>query len=226
MEFVQVEHLTKTYADGSGERTVLRDVSFSLCKGEITAMIGASGSGKSTLLHLLGGLDTPTSGTIRIDDIELTSQTDPWRTEFRRKNIGMIYQFFNLIPLLTVRENLLLSRIMEGDWREDEDFRNIVECLRLEDCLDDLPAKLSGGQQQRVAVGRAILMHPLLVLADEPTGNLDSANSTSVMELLQKLCRDHGQTALVVTHDTQIAAQCDRVLMMQDGKVIQNGVGE
>ena len=186
-------------------------------------MTGSSGSGKSTLLNLLSGLDVPTSGTIRIDGVEITGQTDAWLTEFRREHIGIIYQFFNLIPLLTVRENLSLIQLLNGKEGDCTKFSDVVRKLQIEDILNEFPAKLSGGQQQRVAVGRAILMHPSLILADEPTGSLDGANGNAVMDLLQNLCRDYGQTTLVVTHDPDIAARCDRILYMKDGRVLEGG---
>ena len=191
MQFVTVAHLVKDYADGPRQHTVLKDVSFTLEQGEIVALMGASGSGKSTLLHLLSGLDRPTSGKIQIGGAELTGRSDQWLTDFRRRHIGLIYQFFNLVPLLTVRENLLLYRLMEGKKASRDlpaDFFEVVRALQLEDVLDAFPDTLSGGQQQRVAVGRAILMHPDLLLADEPTGSLDSANAEAVLALLQTLC--------------------------------------
>ena len=223
MPFVGAEHIVKTYLDGERQHTVLQDVTFSLERGELVALTGSSGSGKSTLLNLLSGLDVPTSGTIRIDGVEITGQTDAWLTEFRRDHIGIIYQFFNLIPLLTVRENLSLIQLLNGKEGDCTKFSDVVRKLQIEDILNEFPAKLSGGQQQRVAVGRAILMHPSLILADEPTGSLDGANGNAVMDLLENLCRDYGQTTLVVTHDPDIAARCDRILYMKDGRVLEGG---
>ena len=226
MQFVTVAHLVKDYADGPRQHTVLKDVSFTLEQGEIVALMGASGSGKSTLLHLLSGLDRPTSGKIQIGGAELTGRSDQWLTDFRRRHIGLIYQFFNLVPLLTVRENLLLYRLMEGKKAGRDlpaDFFEVVRSLQLEDVLDAFPDTLSGGQQQRVAVGRAILMHPDLLLADEPTGSLDSANAEAVLALLQTLCHRYNQTALVVTHAPEIAARCDRILHIRDGQVQPEG---
>lgn len=220
MSFVEVENIVKTYIDGGRQHNVLQNVTFSLERGELVALTGSSGSGKSTLLNLLSGLDIPTSGKIRIGDFEITGQTDTWLTEFRRNYIGIIYQFFNLVPLLTVRENLLLFQLLNGKKIDNREFLDVVEKLQIEDILDKFPAKLSGGQQQRVAVGRAILMHPVLILADEPTGSLDSANGNAVIDILQNLCRDYGQTTLVVTHEQDIAARCDRILYMRDGLVL------
>lgn len=220
MSFVEVENIVKTYIDGGRQHNVLQNVTFSLERGELVALTGSSGSGKSTLLNLLSGLDIPTSGKIRIGDFEITGQTDTWLTEFRRNYIGIIYQFFNLVPLLTVRENLLLFQLLNRKKIDNREFLDVVQKLQIEDILDKFPAKLSGGQQQRVAVGRAILMHPVLILADEPTGSLDSANGNVVIDILQNLCRDYGQTTLVVTHEQDIAARCDRILYMRDGLVL------
>lgn len=224
--FVTIAHLVKDYTDGARQHTVLKDVSFTLERGEIVALMGASGSGKSTLLHLLSGLDRPTSGKIQIGGTELTGRSDKWLTDFRRRHIGLIYQFFNLVPLLTVRENLLVYRLMEGKAAGRDlpvDFFEVVQSLQLEDVLDAFPDTLSGGQQQRVAVGRAILAHPDLLLADEPTGSLDSANAEAVLTLLQTLCHRYRQTALVVTHAPEIAARCDRILHIRDGQVGPEG---
>lgn len=225
-EILRVENLTKIYGEGENAVRALDGVSFSVQKGEFVAVMGASGSGKSTLLHLLSGLDRPTSGKIQIGDTELTGRSDKWLTDFRRRHIGLIYQFFNLVPLLTVRENLLVYRLMEGKAAGRDlpaDFFEVVRSLQLEDVLDAFPDTLSGGQQQRVAVGRAILAHPDLLLADEPTGSLDSANAEAVLTLLQTLCHRYRQTALVVTHAPEIAARCDRILHIRDGQVGPEG---
>ena len=222
MQFVTVAHLVKDYADGSRQHTVLKGVSFTLEQGEIVALMGASGSGKSTLLHLLSGLDRPTSGKIQIGGAELTGRSDQWLTDFRRRHIGLIYQFFNLVPLLTVRENLLLYRLMEGKKASRDlpaDFFEVVRSLQLEDVLEAFPDTLSGGQQQRVAVGRAILMHPDLLLADEPTGSLDSENEEKIVELLLSLAHERDYVVIMVTHNRQIAERADVRLVMKDGRM-------
>ncbi len=219
MNILQVEHLTKTY--GSGETAVhaLRDVSFTVAKGEFTAIIGPSGSGKSTLLHILGGVDVPTSGRVLVDGTDLGTLDETQLAIFRRRQIGLIYQFYNLIPVLTVEENMKLPVLLDGHQPDPGQFCELTETLALKERLRHLPNQLSGGQQQRVSIGRALINHPAIVLADEPTGNLDSRNSAEILELLKLSHTKYHQTLLVITHDEHIAMQADRILAIEDGRI-------
>ena len=224
MELLRIEHLSKTY--GTGENTVraLDDVSFSVARGEFLAIIGPSGSGKSTLLHILGGVDRPTSGKVYMNGEEVYSRSDTALAIFRRREVGLIYQFYNLIPVLNVVENITLPVLMDGRKVNEERLRELLHTLRLEGREKHLPNQLSGGQQQRVSIGRALMNAPSVVLADEPTGNLDSKNSQEIVELLKYSNREYGQTLIVITHDESIALQADRVIAIEDGHIVRDEV--
>lgn len=224
MEILNVQNLSKHY--GSGETTVkaLDDVSFSVEKGQFIAIVGASGSGKSTLLHILGGVDTPTSGKILIDNVDIFSLDESKLAIFRRRQIGLIYQFYNLIPVLNVEENITLPLLLDGRKVEKVYLDEIVSTLGLGDRLNYLPNQLSGGQQQRVSIGRALINNPALLLADEPTGNLDSKNSAEILQLLRLSNKKFHQTVIIVTHDENIALQADRILGMEDGRIVRDEV--
>jgi putative ABC transport system ATP-binding protein len=224
MDILRVENLSKVY--GSGETTVraLDNVSFSVKKGEFVAIVGPSGSGKSTLLHVLGGVDHPTSGQVFIDDTDIYKLDETKLAIFRRRQIGLIYQFYNLIPVLSVQENITLPLLLD-ERRDDKDqLAEIVGALGLGDRLGHLPNQLSGGQQQRVSIGRALINNPALVLADEPTGNLDSKNSEEIIELLKLSNKKYNQTLLVITHDQSIALQADRIISLDDGRIERDEV--
>lgn len=220
MPFLEVEHLTKVYGTGANQVKALDDVSFAVEKGQFVAIVGPSGSGKSTLMHLLGGVDRPTSGSVRLSGMDLANQPDETLAVFRRRQIGLVYQFYNLIPLLTVKENLLL----DGRRPAPGQLEGIVEQLGIEGKLDAFPDQLSGGQQQRVSLGRALITRPALLLADEPTGNLDGANTAQVMELLRAIHKGTGQTILMITHDRELAQQAQRVLVIGDGRLQRDEV--
>lgn len=221
MPFLEVEHLTKVYGTGANQVKALDDVSFTVEKGQFVAIVGPSGSGKSTtLMHLLGGVDRPTSGSVRLSGMDLANQPDETLAVFRRRQIGLVYQFYNLIPLLTVKENLLL----DGRRPAPGQLEGIVEQLGIEGKLDAFPDQLSGGQQQRVSLGRALITRPALLLADEPTGNLDGANTAQVMELLRAIHKGTGQTILMITHDRELAQQAQRVLVIGDGRLQRDKV--
>ncbi len=224
MELLRIEHLSKTY--GTGENTVraLDDVSFSVAQGEFLAIIGPSGSGKSTLLHILGGVDRPTSGKVYMNGEEVYSRSDTALAIFRRREVGLIYQFYNLIPVLNVVENITLPVLMDGRKVNEERLRELLHTLRLEGREKHLPNQLSGGQQQRVSIGRALMNAPSVVLADEPTGNLDSKNSQEIVELLKYSNREYGQALIVITHDESIALQADRVIAIEDGHIVRDEV--
>lgn len=224
MELLRIEHLSKTY--GTGENTVraLDDVSFSVAQGEFLAIIGPSGSGKSTLLHILGGVDRPTSGKVYMNGEEVYSRSDTALAIFRRREVGLIYQFYNLIPVLNVVENITLPVLMDGRRVNEERLRELLHTLRLEGREKHLPNQLSGGQQQRVSIGRALMNAPSVVLADEPTGNLDSKNSQEIVELLKYSNREYGQALIVITHDESIALQADRVIAIEDGHIVRDEV--
>ena len=217
MNILQAEHLTKIYGNGETAVHALRDVSFTVEKGEFVAIIGPSGSGKSTLLHILGGVDNPSSGRVLVDGTDLSTLSETQLAIFRRRQIGLIYQFYNLIPVLTVEENIKLPVLLDGHEPDPVQFRELIATLALEDRLHHLPNQLSGGQQQRVSIGRALINRPALVLADEPTGNLDSRNSAEILELLKFSHAKYHQTLLVITHDEHIAMQADRILSIEDG---------
>ncbi|WP_291243299.1 ABC transporter ATP-binding protein [Fournierella sp.] len=224
MPFLEVEHLTKIYGTGANQVKALDDVSFTVEKGQFVAIVGPSGSGKSTLMHLLGGVDRPTGGTVRLSGMDLSSQPDETLAVFRRRQIGLVYQFYNLIPLLTVKENLLLPLLLDGRRPAPGQLEGIVEQLGIEGKLDAFPDQLSGGQQQRVSLGRALITRPALLLADEPTGNLDAANTAQVMELLRAIHKGTGQTILMITHDRELAQQAQRVLVIGDGRLQRDEV--
>lgn len=222
MEILKIEHLTKIY--GSGENTVraVNDISFSVEKGEFLAIIGPSGSGKSTLLHILGGVDRPTSGKVYLNGQDVYAQNEEALAIFRRRQVGLIYQFYNLIPVLDVVENMTLPVLMDGRRVNGERLRELLNVLGLTARQKNLPNQLSGGQQQRVSIGRALMNAPSVVLADEPTGNLDSRNSQEIVELLKQSNRKYGQTLVIITHDENIALQADRVIAIEDGKIVRD----
>ena len=224
MELLRIEHLSKIY--GTDENTVraLDDVSFSVAQGEFLAIIGPSGSGKSTLLHILGGVDRPTSGNVYMNGEDVYSRSDAALAIFRRREVGLIYQFYNLIPVLNVVENITLPVLMDGRKVNEARLRELLHTLRLEGREKHLPNQLSGGQQQRVSIGRALMNAPSVVLADEPTGNLDSKNSQEIVELLKFSNREYGQTLIVITHDESIALQADRVIAIEDGHIVRDEV--
>ena len=224
MEILRVEHLYKTY--GSGEMAVhaLNDVSFTVERGEFLAIIGPSGSGKSTLLHILGGVDRPTSGKVMIDGTDIYGLNETNLAIFRRRQIGLIYQFYNLIPVLNVEENITLPLLLDERKIDRARLQEILETLGLSDRLRHLPNQLSGGQQQRVSIGRALINTPALVLADEPTGNLDSKNGAEIIDLLRLSNQRYNQTLIVITHDESIALQADRILSIEDGRIARDEV--
>lgn len=219
MEILRVENLAKVYGGGETAVRALDDVSFSVDKGEFVAIVGPSGSGKSTLLHILGGVDRPSSGQVFIDGIEIYSLNETKLAIFRRRQVGLIYQFYNLIPVLNVEENITLPLLLDERKVDKSRLSEIIGILGLGDRLGYLPNQLSGGQQQRVSIGRALINNPALVLADEPTGNLDSKNSTEIIELLKLSNKKYNQTLLVITHDQNIALQADRIITVADGRI-------
>ena len=221
MEILKVENLTKTY--GSGENLVhaVDDVSFSVEKGEFVAIVGASGSGKSTLLHLIGGVDRPTSGKIFVDGNDISKMNDDKLAVFRRRQVGIVYQFYNLIPILTVEENITLPCDLDGRGVDRERLEMILDSFGLRARRKHLPNQLSGGQQQRTSIARAIINNPSLVLADEPTGNLDSKSSEEVMSMLKMCNQSYGQTVIMITHNLDIAKQADRIITISDGKIVE-----
>lgn len=222
MDILQVEHLSKSYGKGNTEVRALDDVSFSVRKGEFVAIIGPSGSGKSTLLHLLGGVDRPTAGKVYIDGTDIYQLNATQLAIFRRRQIGLIYQFYNLIPVLNVEENITLPLLLDGRKVDRKHLDSLLSTLRLEDRLGHLPNQLSGGQQQRVSIGRALMNAPAVVLADEPTGNLDSKNSQEIVELLKLSNRKYGQTLVIITHDENIALQAHRIIAIEDGRITRD----
>ena len=219
MELLRIEHLSKIYGEGNNRVCALDDVSFTVEKGQFLAIVGPSGSGKSTLLHILGGVDRPTSGKVYLDGQDIFAQKEDRLAIFRRRQVGLIYQFYNLLPVLNVRENLSLPVLMDGRKVDEAYLQELLSLLKLTDRAEHLPNQLSGGQQQRVSIGRALMNSPAVVLADEPTGNLDSRNSQEIMELLKYSNRHYGQTLIVITHDESIALQADRILTIEDGKI-------
>lgn len=223
MEILKVEHLSKTYGTGEAKVEALKDACFSLQKGEFAAVVGESGSGKSTLLNCVGGLDTPTAGKVLLDGQDLFAMKENKRTVFRRQNIGFIFQSFQLIPELNVEQNIIFPTLLDYQKPDKRRVEEILEVLGLADRRNHLPGQLSGGQQQRVAIGRALVMRPMLVLADEPTGNLDSKNSQDVMDLLMKASRYYQQTILMITHNENLTANVDRVLKVRDGELSDLG---
>ena len=223
MEILKVSHLCKTYGKGENQVEALKDVSFSMEKGEFAAVVGESGSGKSTLLNCVGGLDNPTSGVITIDGQDLLKMKEQKRTVFRRQNIGFVFQSFQLIPELTVEQNIIFPLLLDYQKPSKQDVEEILKLLGLSNRRNHLPSQLSGGQQQRVAIGRALITKPMLILADEPTGNLDSKSSQDIMELLIKASRHYGQTILMITHNMNLMATVDRVFRVSDGVLTDLG---
>lgn len=219
MKTLEVTNLCKTYGKGDTMVKALDNVSFSVEKGEFLAIIGPSGSGKSTLLHILGGVDVPTSGSVVINQTDISNLDETALAIFRRRQIGLIYQFYNLIPILTVQENLTLPLLLDGRKPDKKQIDTLVKRLGLENRLDHLPNQLSGGQQQRVSIGRALVNNPALMLADEPTGNLDSENSKEIISLLRQFNKEFNQTVIIITHDEKIANSADRVITIEDGKI-------
>ena len=224
MEILRVENLTKVYGKGENEVRALDGVSFSVEKGEFVAVIGPSGSGKSTLLHILGGVDRPTSGRVLMDGKDVYAQNEDQLAIFRRRQVGLIYQFYNLIPVLNVTENITLPVLMDGQKVNRDRLKELITTLGLTGRENHLPNQLSGGQQQRVSIGRALMNAPAVVLADEPTGNLDSKNSKEIVDLLKISNEKYGQTLIVITHDESIALQADRIISIDDGKITKDEV--
>ncbi len=224
MEILRVENLSKTYGKGENQVSALENVSFSVEKGQFVAIIGPSGSGKSTLLHILGGVDRPTSGKVYLEGQDVFAQNEDQLAIFRRRQVGLIYQFYNLIPVLNVTENMTLPVLMDGRKVNQERLEELVNILKLNGREKHLPNQLSGGQQQRVSIGRALMNSPAVVLADEPTGNLDSKNSQEIVELLKLSNKQYGQTLIVITHDESIALQADRIIAIEDGRIVRDEV--
>ena len=224
MEILKVVDLCKTYGKGDNMVRALDHVSFSVEKGEFVAIIGPSGSGKSTLLHILGGVDTPTSGKVFLDGIDVFSQNEEQLAIFRRRYVWLVYQFYNLIPVLNVEENITLPMLLDGRKVDPKRLKEMIKLLHLEGRTKHLPNQLSGGQQQRVSIGRALINAPAILLADEPTGNLDSKNSYEIIELLKESNKKYKQTLIVITHDENIALQADRVIAVEDGRIARDEV--
>lgn len=224
MEILRVENICKVYGKGENEVHALDNVSFSVSQGEFIAIIGPSGSGKSTLLHILGGVDTPTSGKVYMNGKDVYSQNDEELAIFRRRQVGLVYQFYNLIPVLNVTENLTLPVLMDGREVNNERLNELIDTLGLKGREEHLPNQLSGGQQQRVSIGRALMNAPAVVLADEPTGNLDSKNSQEIVELLKLSNKKYNQTLIMITHDENIALQADRIIAIGDGRITRDEV--
>lgn len=223
-DILRVENLSRIYGQGENEVCALDHVSFSVRKGEFVSVIGASGSGKSTLLHLIGGVDRPTEGKVYVNGTDVYSQKEDALAIFRRRQVGLIYQFYNLIPVLTVEENMTLPVLMDGRSVNQKRVEELLDILKLKDRRGYLPGQLSGGQQQRVSIGRALMNAPAVVLADEPTGNLDSGNSREIVELLKYSNRIYDQTMIMITHDEDIALQEDRLIELADGRIIRDEV--
>lgn len=224
MEILRIEHLSKVYGKEETAVKALDDVSSTVNKGEFVAIVGASGSGKSTLLHMIGGVDKPTSGKVFVDGTDIYDLNETQLAIFRRRQIGLIYQFYNLIPVLTVEENITLPLLLDGHKVDRKQLNEIITSLNLESRLNHLPNQLSGGQQQRVSIGRALMNNPALMLADEPTGNLDSKNGNEIIELLKMFNKTYNQTLIVITHDENIALQADRIITIQDGELANDEV--
>lgn len=224
MEILRVENLSKIYGSGENEVRALDGVSFSVEKGQFLAIIGPSGSGKSTLLHILGGVDRPTSGKVFLEGQDVFEQDENHLAIFRRRQVGLIYQFYNLIPVLNVRDNITLPVLLDGRKVDEERLSELIRELNLSDRENHLPNQLSGGQQQRVSIGRALMNAPALLLADEPTGNLDSRNSQEIVALLKKANQQYAQTLIVITHDENIALQADRIISLEDGRIVRDEV--
>ena len=220
MEILRAENLTKKYGKGESEVIAVDNVSFSVEKGEFLAIVGSSGSGKSTLLHLLGGVDRPTSGKVYVDGKDIYSLNDDNLAIFRRRQVGLIYQFYNLIPILNVEENITLPCDLDGNKVDENRLNELLKSLGLENRRKHLPNELSGGQQQRVSIGRAMINNPAIILADEPTGNLDSKSSEEIVELLKMTNKKYKQTIIMITHNLEIANEADRVITIEDGRIV------
>jgi len=224
MEILRVENLSKVYGSGAAQVKAVDGVSFSVNRGEFVAVVGASGSGKSTLLHMIGGVDRPTSGKVFVEDTDIYSLNETNLAIFRRRQVGLIYQFYNLLPILNVEENITLPLLLDGRKIDPQFLQELLETLNLKGRTAHLPNELSGGEQQRVSIGRALINRPALVLADEPTGNLDSKNSNEIVELLKLSNRRYRQTLIVVTHAHEIALQADRIITLADGRIVKDEV--
>ena len=224
MEILRVEHLSKRYGQGEAQVSALEDVSFRVEQGEFVAIVGPSGSGKSTLLHLLGGVDQPSSGRVYVSNKDMYALDETALAIFRRRQIGLIYQFYNLIPVLNVEENMTLPLLLDNRRVNEQQLDKLVQALGLKKRLHHLPSQLSGGPQQRGSIGRAVMASPAIVLADEPTGNLDRANSRAIIELLKRLHDELHQTLIIITHDESIALQADRILKIEDGHIVRDEV--
>ncbi|MBP1045031.1 ABC transporter ATP-binding protein [Enterococcus sp. BWM-S5] len=224
MKILEVKNLSKVYGKGDNQVTALDNVSFTVEKGQFVAIIGPSGSGKSTLLHLLGGVDKPTSGKVYINKTDVYEQNAEQLAIFRRREVGLIYQFYNLLPVLNVVENITLPVLLDGRKVNKKRLKELLSVLNLKDRKNHLPNELSGGQQQRISIGRALMNAPAIVLADEPTGNLDSKNGQEILQLLRKSNREYDQTMIVITHDENIALQADRIIKIEDGRITQDEV--
>ena len=220
MEILKIENITKKYANGDKELYALDDVSFTVNQGEFIAIVGPSGSGKSTLLHMIGGIDKPTNGKVYINGTDISSLKTDKMTIFRRRNIGIVYQFYNLIPTLNAEDNIILPVLLDGKKVDKEKLNEIIKLLKIEDRRKAMPSQLSGGEQQRVSIGRALINNPSIILADEPTGNLDSMASKEIVEIFKYYNKAYKQTLIIVTHDEKIALQADRIIKLQDGKII------
>ena len=221
MEVVKISNLCKTYGKDETKVEALKDVNLTISEGEFVAIVGASGSGKSTLLHLIGGVDRPTSGEVIVDGTNVYKMNEKDLAVFRRRKVGFVFQFYNLIPVLTAEENMKLPLLLDRKKEDNEYFNELVDILQLKDRLGHLPTELSGGQQQRVSIGRALAYKPSIILADEPTGNLDSKNSNEIISLLKLSVRKYNQTLIVITHDPKIASQADRVITIEDGRILE-----
>ena len=219
MAFIEINNIKKHFGYGENKIEVLKGINLEIEKGEMCVLLGPSGSGKSTLLHILGGVDVPTKGSVVINQTDISNLDETALAIFRRRQIGLIYQFYNLIPILTVQENLTLPLLLDGRKPDEKQISTLVKMLGLENMLDHLPNQLSGGQQQRVSIGRALVNNPALMLADEPTGNLDSENSKEIISLLRQFNKDFNQTVIIITHDEKIANSADRVITIEDGKI-------
>ena len=221
MEILRVENLSKVYGKGENKVVALDNVSFSVEKGEFVAIVGASGSGKATLLHLVGGVDRPTKGKVFIDGKNIYAMNDDKLAIFRRRQVGLIYQFYNLIPILNVEENITLPLELDNREVDKKSLKELLELLGLENRSKHLPNELSGGQQQRVSIGRALITNPAIILADEPTGNLDSKSSDEIVALLKKSNKEYNQTIIMITHNMEIAKEADRIIKIEDGKIVE-----
>ncbi|MDD2478167.1 MAG: ABC transporter ATP-binding protein [Syntrophaceticus sp.] len=224
MEILRVENLSKLYGSDATQVKAVDDVSFSVKRGEFIAIIGASGSGKSTLLHMIGGVDRPTAGKVFIEDTDIYQLSETNLAIFRRRQVGLIYQFYNLLPILNVEENITLPLLLDGKKIEQDFFNELLQTLNLTDRANHLPNELSGGEQQRVSIGRSLINRPAIVLADEPTGNLDSINSQEIIDLLKLSNKRYQQTLIIITHDQEIALQADRMLTLADGRIVKDEV--